>query len=227
MKIIKILCVTILLLNFGVILRSQGNLTIELNPSTPSVGDDIIVKVLAGFTTDSGYKTYDIIWLNNNNLVINMYCWTGMSSSPSSKVIYPNIGQFSEGLYTLIVNLKVNNTFQDLDDLNLYHETDSDTIIFRVNELLGLDTETFIGTIINLFPNPVNEILNFSIRDNSKILNLEISDISGKVIKSFQFSNQGNGEFENSIDISDLNSGVYFCRFSNGANQITHKFIKQ
>ncbi|RYM35622.1 T9SS type A sorting domain-containing protein [Brumimicrobium glaciale] len=87
--------------------------------------------------------------------------------------------------------------------------------------------ENFLDNDIRLFPNPASNKLNFTLKDNSNSIQLEIIDVTGNQVKAGRFLNQENGEFKNAIDISDLKKGLYFCKFSNGDKQVTRKFIKQ
>ena len=68
-----------------------------------------------------------------------------------------------------------------------------------------------------VYPNPVNNILYYKGIDN--LTNIKIYNIIGKNVK-FNIS-------ENGIDISKLNSGVYFINYSNKNVNITKKIIKQ
>jgi hypothetical protein len=79
----------------------------------------------------------------------------------------------------------------------------------------------------NLFPNPAYNELSFTLNDNSSNITLEVFDVSGKQVKFIQYSNSGNGEFNYSMDISHLNSGLYFCKFSNREKRVIKKFVKE
>jgi len=74
--------------------------------------------------------------------------------------------------------------------------------------------------IISVFPNPSSEIINVSI-SNSEIKSIEVFNILGEKIATFQLQNVSNTE----IDISNLNSGVYLLRIFDTSNKITLKKI--
>jgi photosystem II stability/assembly factor-like uncharacterized protein len=74
---------------------------------------------------------------------------------------------------------------------------------------------------VSIYPNPARDILNFTTTDNTSINNVSILDISGKVVLN---SNNFNS---NSVDISKLQSGVYFVKFSSDEKSIVKKFIKE
>jgi hypothetical protein len=95
----------------------------------------------------------------------------------------------------------------------------------KVNRTLDISKMEFSSEKIKLFPNPTNNELNFSLQDNSSVITLELFDVAGKSVKTIKYISQGNGEFNHSVDISNLKKGLYFCKFSNGENQFTKKFV--
>jgi len=94
------------------------------------------------------------------------------------------------------------------------------------NPELNINSESNFITL-SLYPNPVSDLLNFKLKSNSNSLKLEVFDITGKKVKTEHFSNQEKGEFKKSIDISDLKSGLYFCKFKSGDKQVTRKLVKE
>ncbi len=76
-----------------------------------------------------------------------------------------------------------------------------------------------------VFPNPASEKVTVTTLDlNNKIESIEIIDITGKLIKVISFETFAQSQ---SIDISDLQSGVYVLNMQTGKNIITKKFVKQ
>ncbi|WP_084466346.1 T9SS type A sorting domain-containing protein [Kaistella palustris] len=78
----------------------------------------------------------------------------------------------------------------------------------------GLATDETNITKINIYPNPVKDILNFS----EEVLNVKITDVSGKTVK--QISAKGK-----SIDISGLTKGVYIISATTKAGETVNKKI--
>lgn len=70
-----------------------------------------------------------------------------------------------------------------------------------------------------VFPNPVNETLNFAVAgsDNGVVT---LSDLSGKVIGVYNVAEV------RSISVSNLSAGVYFATYTNGVNRIAQRVIK-
>jgi hypothetical protein len=65
---------------------------------------------------------------------------------------------------------------------------------------------------IKIYPNPANNLLHVDIKDVVGDINLEIFNIQGKTVKPAYFIQH---EEIFSIDISDLQPGLYFIRFYN------------
>jgi hypothetical protein len=81
---------------------------------------------------------------------------------------------------------------------------------------LPLSTEKNELVQLDIFPNPVNDILNLNA--NMKEWTYNIVNLSGKRLIS--------GQDSKSINVSDLKQGVYFINFRKGKNQLTKKFVK-
>ena len=77
--------------------------------------------------------------------------------------------------------------------------------------------ETLISVI--LYPNPTKDILNIE-TNNAIKLNYSVINYLGQVVKT------GNVE-NNSINVSNLNAGIYILEVSNGKKLVTEKFIKE
>ncbi len=74
---------------------------------------------------------------------------------------------------------------------------------------------------IFIYPNPTASILNFIVKNNIVISDVIINDISGKQIYKTE------NAINNSIDVSNLSSGVYFVTFKSDKSSVTKKFIKE
>ena len=90
---------------------------------------------------------------------------------------------------------------------------------FVIETTLG--TDEFSENNINIYPNPVKGILNYSTSDSVVLSAITINDISGK-----QIYMSGN-IINNSIDVSNLSSGVYFVTFKSDKSLVIKKFIKE
>ena len=86
----------------------------------------------------------------------------------------------------------------------------------------GLSTQPIEGaTQLSLFPNPVTSELN--IQSNDQIKNIEVVDLTGKVVMSKQFSNTSDLQ----INTSNLNPAVYIVKIYTNSGIESLRFIKQ
>lgn len=95
------------------------------------------------------------------------------------------------------------------------------TNTFQTEFTTVLSNESFNLEAITIYPNPSNDIVNIQVGKNeNKMKSIEIADILGK--KVFE------SKFENKINISNLNQGVYFITLiSNENEKFTKKIIKE
>lgn len=93
---------------------------------------------------------------------------------------------------------------------------------FRIfgNAAVTLSTDEFdVNDTFSIYPNPSHS--SFSV--NINVSNVEVYDLTGKLVKSF------NGDFTraDNFDISSLHSGIYLVKVKNDNNQIkTNKLVK-
>ncbi len=97
------------------------------------------------------------------------------------------------------------------------------SLIISGNNLSNLSNEDFAVNEKNIlvYPNPTNNILNYSVSDGISFDDLTITDVFGKLVLSRDFDMN-----TNQIDVSNLPSGVYFIRFNNNTSSVVKKFIK-
>ena len=96
------------------------------------------------------------------------------------------------------------------------------SLIANGSTALVLNTNEYeIDKSISLYPNPTSNVLNFDASDFTEISQVQIIDLSGKIINTNFNLNQ------KSIDVSNLQTGVYFIKFTTNNEIITKKFIKK
>ena len=107
----------------------------------------------------------------------------------------------SAGLYSVAVTDTNNCTAQAVAEVELITYSLSDKSNF-----------------INIYPNPANNKL--WVESGTEILNIEIRDALGKIVYS-----DNNGFFNKSINISDLQDGIYIMKITNINQAIIRKII--
>src|SRR5690606_34687242 len=74
---------------------------------------------------------------------------------------------------------------------------------------------------VAVYPNPVKSVLNFAIPQNGEVNQVEMFDLLGKEVK---VTSQ---PVNNSMDVSNLASGIYFVKFMVNGTPMVRKFIKE
>jgi hypothetical protein len=101
----------------------------------------------------------------------------------------------------------------DLEAIDLYIKRDA----------ISTDKDIIISSDINVYPSPVVDILNIDGLENlTEIKAISIINSIGKAI--YNFDNQ---ELNNKINVSELNSGIYFTNILTQNGLITKSFIKE
>ncbi|WP_445722620.1 T9SS type A sorting domain-containing protein [Flavobacterium sp.] len=86
--------------------------------------------------------------------------------------------------------------------------------------LLSNDDFNSSSANISIYPNPVNDVLNISSPD-FELQSITVTDINGRIVKDNK-ANNTNVE----MNVSDLNSGVYFINVKTIDGSVVKKFIK-
>ncbi len=146
----------------------------------------------------------------NNSTNGNTYVWT-FGDGASDTVMSPIHTYTVNGTYT--VKLVVTNGCG----------SDSITVVLNVNSVGISNTNTIIDNI-NVFPNPSNGIINIQITSQSSNAQLRIMDASGKIVYNERI-NTLNGQYNNTIDLSNNAKGVYSLQIITNNQVITKKVV--
>ncbi|MDR2913833.1 MAG: T9SS type A sorting domain-containing protein, partial [Tannerella sp.] len=99
-----------------------------------------------------------------------------------------------------------------------------------------LDNPYFFSTkIVNLyefnnalFPNPANDFVNITISlEKKESVKITLYDLSGKLLQQHSCPNPEKDEFHKTININNLNSGIYIIKAIVGNKIISEKVIKK
>ena len=108
--------------------------------------------------------------------------------------------------------------FSDINQIIISSSTATvyvDNIYFYAEATQGLDDNVF--NTVKMFPNPAKDTVQFSVNSNEN-LDIEIFDMLGKSVLRIN-------DVQNEVNISDLNSGLYFVQMTLGTQQATKKLI--
>jgi polyhydroxybutyrate depolymerase len=123
-------------------------------------------------------------------------------------------GAFSLG--TLVTNQDFRATTEIWDFFTQYQHPNP-----RAGTIVS-DREVLSETIINVFPNPVNDILNIVI-ENEEIQNITLFDTMGKIIRNWDNPNTS----VYSVSMKNINAGVYFLQIDTKNGTTVQKVIKK
>ncbi|MFC7356585.1 reprolysin-like metallopeptidase [Jejudonia soesokkakensis] len=106
---------------------------------------------------------------------------------------------------------------------NIYYDVNNRDIV--VTGSLGVDD--FNMSDLAIYPNPSDGLFNVSFSANTgKDVNISMYDVRGRLIDTQVFTNPSSN-FNERIDYSNLNSGMYFVTITNGDQQTTKKITIQ
>lgn len=94
-------------------------------------------------------------------------------------------------------------------------------IVSGVNQNLSNKDFDTNNLFVSIYPNPVTNVLNFVTQENTILSQVSVLDISGKEIINNKVINS------NSLDVSSLQAGVYFIKFTSEDKSTVKKFIKE
>jgi hypothetical protein len=83
---------------------------------------------------------------------------------------------------------------------------------FLFDETTGVARSNEANISLQIYPNPAKDVIYFKIpeADKNTILRIEIVDASGRLIRQIETHSR-------SLDISDLNQGIYYIRTISGS----------
>lgn len=143
----------------------------------------------------------------------------------SDYVPFENKGEIITGFYENVRSFNehtVNDTFANVDPTYVYNVGKAAvgalqhfavaTTTLAVNETQGNQLES-----VKIYPNPAKNFVKLELPNNIKDFNVEISDMSGKLVLKT--------ENETEINVSDLQNGVYLCSIKANDENITRKIV--
>lgn len=211
-----------LLMMAGVSAFAQKDIAVEL--VNPAAGSTITSKQAFNFDvklTNAGtvaltdQDTVIVLFVINNNILtdgqgrpIGIVSRTAMAVGETKTVSLNNISLTinSEG------NANVCAVSSLSSDNNNANNAGCSAVQFKFATALS-EIEAAANTV-NVFPNPVNDVLNFSI-DYSKATNVSVMDMTGRLIENVNFEMNSAR-----VDVRNYNKGVYLYQITNSAGEV-------
>ena len=154
---------------------------------------------------------------NNSNVITNNNGWSVITGTFTADSAYTHlaIGNFYDDANTTEIVACLTCT------LNVNYYYIDDISVIKLGETTGLENIEQTDLKLILSPNPTNGIIHIEqYKESNKQSNLTIYDILGNQIKYFD-------DIKNHIDISDLQSGIYYTKFIIDGTVILNKIIKE
>lgn len=188
---------------------NESNFDISLAGKTGQIGNKVYVEINNGIGSIN-IETSEII----NESIIAPQTMTIAASTIDTinNLIYLTTSDFYSAGDGFIYNLNGENT--GLFEAGV--SAQAIAVDYRLNT--GIN-KIGIAQDLTVFPNPATNLINLNIPNDQNIVNTVISDISGKIVYNNLSSSQ--------IDISSLNSGLYFIKVNTETSVFSGKLIKE
>jgi hypothetical protein len=95
--------------------------------------------------------------------------------------------------------------------------------VYSFAKQISLPAESFEFTGVNLYPNPNDGNFTVQFTPASENVNVTVLDVRGRVI--FDRKYQNNGLFNETIQLNEVQSGVYLVKVQDGARSLTKKIV--
>ena len=87
-------------------------------------------------------------------------------------------------------------------------------------------TPNTLANDYSIFPNPASDNLNIKFNlVQQETVSYKLTDPSGRIVKENSLGVLSAGERNESLDVTDLSSGVYYVVVTIGSNQSTEKIV--
>lgn len=123
---------------------------------------------------------------------------------------------------TSFVAPSAGNYFFGFNDTSAQTATSVNMRIDTISFTSVLGTSEFLSSKFTVFPNPVNNVINFSNTADAVVDSIEMTDLNGRIVKS-----QKVNATEGQISVGDLAAGVYMMKISTDQGVATKKIVKQ
>ena len=159
--------------------------------------------------------------VSNDTIIFDaIYCYESNGPNSCSIIDTFDIGQLAAGTY--VVRFRLTSTAQGGPcGQQIYQLRDIGFQAFTVgNGTVGI---TNINTpTVQLNPNPITNRVNFSFENNADAVEINVLDISGKVMRTETFAKGA----ELTMDVSELPANVYFYAIKAENKIVSGKFAK-
>jgi len=187
------------------------------------VGDFVFVE-----STDE-YNVTSSDAANNSNITLPLFNPLQLTSGDTYLVM---VGCLSEFYYGTSGSSDAQTSFILYGGLNgagsQYYTTGTPMVRLNFQDFTSIDELNGNINLSQNVPNPfnANSIVKFNLTNSSDV-QIEITDLKGRLISKTDLGNLNSGEHTFEINSTDLNSGMYYYSLISGKDRITKKMIVQ
>ncbi|OIQ30971.1 MAG: peptidase M1 [Bacteroidetes bacterium MedPE-SWsnd-G2] len=173
---------------------------------------------------NEGYPTYTLEWHQDDSNLNMQLLQTQSDASVSffeAPVPIKVVGTLGEQLDLVLDHNFSGETFSNTVNFtveNIWFDPAFDLISKNNSVVLGVNDVT-IQSQLQIFPNPVNHILNVEISEGLSVSNILIYNTLGQLMSQPDFNSE--------LNMSDLASGIHFIKFETSKGTITKSFLKK
>ncbi len=197
--------------------------SLEIFPSNPS-NEDTVLIISHTITSSLGFQFNEDFNHDGQEFTLQRCFFLGVNTGGGHYVdtvfIYPN--ELSVGSYTVYYNAYATYNESECAPVN----TAKDSVTFSVG-FLNIQEENLSDTEVVVFPNPSNttHTLQFTVPANTK-LTVHLYDMQGRKLKNIFNGQVSDGNFQQAIDVSKLDNGVYFYGIAYEGKRQMVRFVK-
>jgi hypothetical protein len=175
------------------------------------------------FDLSANDKGFSIMYKGNRATPVKLKL-EGGSADIEVDANYTNVGVWQKLLFDFSAfNASDLNTIVLFTDITSGPSTDATEDTFMIDNIVfgefeSLSTQSFeFSSAVKMFPNPAKDYVRFSTNSNEN-LDVQIFDMLGKSVMRVD-------NVRNAVNVSELNSGLYFVQMTLGAQQATKKLV--
>ena len=183
------------------------------------------VNVSSNFGLD---KYASVNYLNPaslTNSLVKLSAW--VDENGTYKLNFAGVNSFATTPYVLLkdkflnklVDLKNNAEYQFTITDDAKTKDDNRFEVIFSNNSTSIENISNTSSTLSVYPNPATDVLNISVSNGTKVNNVNIYNVSGKLVTTAKVT-------ANQINISELNNGVYFIEVLTENGKLTTKFVK-
>lgn len=177
-------------------------------------------------------------WLYNEGYPSYTVTWNQPNASEVQIILDQTQSHNSVSFFEAPVPIRLIGTLGEVLDITLQHTTNGQSFIqpvaFTVSDVLfdpesdlisnnnsvvlGIDDLELEQSFI-VYPNPAENQINIEKPEGLVISNIQIFDVLGKLVKE--------SDFQNTVDIKSLSSGIHFIKFRTNIGTVHKRLLKQ